>query len=97
MRYDTVLKELFQQAPQRLLELMAGDTAREMLTVEYPSVRLRKPDLVVRLAGGGVFHLELQSGPQDDMLWRMLEYYVLIYRQFGQTPAQRVLYVGEEA
>jgi predicted transposase YdaD len=95
MRYDTTLKTLFQAPPQQLLRLLVGGQAREMLTVEYPTVRMRRPDLVVRLTDDRLYHLELQSDHDAEMPWRMLEYYGLLYRQYRQQPVQHVLYVGE--
>jgi predicted transposase YdaD len=94
-RYDTTLKTLFQAPPQQLLRLLVGGQAREMLTVEYPTVRMRRPDLVVRLTDGRLYHLELQSDNDAAMPWRMLEYYGLLYQRYGQQPLQHVLYVGE--
>ena len=95
MRYDTTLKALFQAPPQELLRLLVGGQAREMLTVEYPSVRLRRPDLVVRLTDGRLYHLELQSTNDPTMPWRMLDYYSLLRQHHGQAPQQQILYVGE--
>jgi len=95
MRYDTTLKALFQAPPQELLRLLVGGQAREMLTVEYPSVRLRRPDLVVRLTDGRLYHLELQSTNDPTMPWRMVDYYSLLRQHHGQAPRQQVLYVGE--
>ena len=40
MRYVTI-KELFQSLPQRLLMLLVGLEATELLTVEFPSVKKR--------------------------------------------------------
>jgi len=94
-RYDTTLKTLFQAPPQQLLRLLVGGQAREILTVEYPTVRMRRPDLVVRLTDGRLYHLELQSDNDAAMPWRMLEYYGLLYQRYGQQPLQHVLYVGE--
>ena len=96
MKYDATLKELFQSPPQRLLELLSGGQAQDLLTVEYPSVQMRRPDLLVRLTDGRLYHLELQSSNDTDMAWRMLEYLVSIYRQFDQVPLQQVLYVGDK-
>jgi len=95
MRYDTTLKTLFQAPPQQLLRLLVGGQAQEMLTIEYPTVRMRRPDLVVRLTDGRMYHLELQSENDAAMPWRMLEYYGLLYQRYGQQPLQHVLYVGE--
>lgn len=94
MRYDTTLKTLFQAPPQQLLHMLVGSQASSLLTVEYPSVRMRRPDLVVRLTDGRLHHLELQSDNEAPMPWRMLEYYSLLYQTYGQPPVQHVLYVG---
>ncbi|MBF0426397.1 MAG: hypothetical protein HQL66_11335 [Magnetococcales bacterium] len=97
MKYDATLKSIFQTLPQRLLLLLVGQEATALLPVEFPSVKRRLPDLVVRLRDGSIFHLELQSGHDPDMAWRMLEYLLLIR---GQYPAaritQQVLYVGAD-
>jgi len=95
MRYDTTLKTLFQAPPQQLLHLLVGGQAQTMLTVEYPMVRMRRPDLVVRLTDGRLYHLELQSDNDTTMPWRMLEYYGLLYQHYQQQALQQVLYVGE--
>ena len=94
MQYDATLKELFQNAPQRLIELLTGSTASEVLTPEFSTVQVRRPDLVLRLANGALCHLELQTSNDREMPWRMLEYYVLLARQYGQPPLQQVLYAG---
>ena len=95
MQYDATLKDLFHHAPQRLVELLTGSRASEILTPEFSSVRVRRPDLVTRLANGRLHHLELQA-TDDDMPWRMLEYYVLCVQEYGEPPLQQVLYVGRE-
>ena len=95
MRYDTTIKEICQTLPQRLIELLAGQEATELLTVEFPSVKKRLPDLVVRLKSEDIFHVELQSDSDDVMDWRMLEYYALIRQTYKkETIIQCVLYVG---
>jgi len=63
--------------------------------VEYPDVRMRVADFVVRLEDGRIVHIELQSGPDPDMPWRMLEYYHAIRRTYKQAPVQFVIYVGK--
>ncbi|MBF0124279.1 MAG: hypothetical protein HQL60_02945 [Magnetococcales bacterium] len=60
MRYDTTLKDLFKQPPQRLLQLLAGQQAVEVLTgIEFPSTQKRVPDLVFKMLDRSIFHLEL--------------------------------------
>lgn len=94
MRYDLTLKELFHNQPRRLLKLLTGCGGGRPLTVEYPEVRQRRPDLVLELDDGRLYHLEIQSGPDPEMPWRMLEYYSLIRRSHNCTPLQQILYVG---
>ena len=95
MKYDVTLKSLFHELPHTLVKLLTGSTVKQILTVEYPSVKKRLPDFVVRLDNGEIYHLELQSDIDDSMPWRMLEYYWLIHDLYGQAPIQQVLYVGE--
>ncbi|MBF0625817.1 MAG: hypothetical protein HQL82_13540, partial [Magnetococcales bacterium] len=95
MKYDITLKSLLQSLPQRLLMLLTGQEASELLPVEFPSVKSRLPDLVARLLNGAIFHLELQSTNHANMLGRMLEYYTLFRAQYPKAPIiQLVLYVG---
>lgn len=95
MQFDTTLKELFQTLPYRLLEQLCGSQVVELLTVEQPSVKARRPDLVARLASGRILHLELQGEDEVGMPWRMLEYYAPLRRTYDQPPWQIVLYLGE--
>jgi predicted transposase YdaD len=95
MHYDVPLKELFHQAPQQLLRLLTGCEAVELLNIEYPAVKSRRADLVARLSNGSIYHLELQSKNDHKMLWRMLEYYSLLYQHYATPPLQQVIYVGQ--
>ena len=97
MRYDVTLKDLFQQVPQQLIQTLVGCPIREVLTVEYPAVKTRRPDLVARLANDRLYHLEFQTNNDPTIAWRMLEYGMLIDQTYQQTLLiQQVLYVGQE-
>ncbi|MBF0426511.1 MAG: DUF4351 domain-containing protein [Magnetococcales bacterium] len=97
MKYDATLKDIFQTLPQRLLLLLTGQEASDLLPVEFSSVKRRQPDLVVRLRDESIFHLEFQSGRDPDMAWRMLEYFLLIRGLYPSARiVQQVLYVGAE-
>src|SRR6266705_6787133 len=93
MRFDTILKTLFQSSGLLLLELTDAPI-REWINVEIPKAQMNKLDLVAWLADGRLYHLELQSGNDPDMAWRMLEYYFLLWRRYGVPPVQQVIYVG---
>ena len=95
-QYDITVKELLQAAPPKLLQLLMGKQPVEILTVEFPKVRMRRPDFVARTESGDIEQLEVQSDNDDDMEWRMLDYYPLLRKLFGRPPIQRVLYIGQK-
>jgi hypothetical protein len=94
MKYDVTLKTLFQTLPEKLLWLLTGATDAKLETVELPSVKMRRPDLVYRLPDGSIHQFELQSDNDADMDYRMLEYYPHLCRLFGCPPKQWVIYLG---
>ncbi len=95
-QYDITVKELLQAALPKLLELILGAKPAEILTVEFPKIRLRRPDFVVRTERDDIEQIEVQSDNDGDMEWRMLEYYPLLRKLFGRPPLQRVLYIGQK-
>ncbi|MBF0181822.1 MAG: hypothetical protein HQM03_17535 [Magnetococcales bacterium] len=96
-QYDTTFKDLFEQPPQRLLQILIGRQAVDVLPVEFASTQKRFPDLVFLLEDDSIFHLDLQSKPEE-MEWRMLMYYSLIRQRYpGKVLVQKVLYVGQAA
>ncbi|MBF0133758.1 MAG: hypothetical protein HQL75_14380, partial [Magnetococcales bacterium] len=93
-QYDTTLKDLFAQPPQRLLQILIGRKAVELLTVEFASTQKRLPDLLFLLKDDSIFHLELQSS-SEGMDWRMLMYYSVIRQRYpSRVLVQKVLYIG---
>lgn len=96
MHYDTTLKELLRTPPTKLITLLTGAPPAELLTVEFPAVKMRKTDLVFRQPDDEVHHFELQSENDAAMDYRRLEYYPLLCLEFGRPPQQTVLYVGQE-
>ncbi|MBN8722975.1 MAG: DUF4351 domain-containing protein [Acidobacteria bacterium] len=68
----------------------------EQLNIEFAEVATRRADLVMRLSNGRIYHLELQSIDDEEMVLRMLEYYWLIFKQYRQIPLQQVIYVGNK-
>src|SRR6266511_2113707 len=94
MRFDTILKTLFQSSSLLLLELLTHAPVREWINVEIPKAQMNKVDLVAWLADGRLYHLELQSENDPSMASRMLEYYFLLWKRYGVPPVQQVIYVG---
>jgi predicted transposase YdaD len=76
---------------------LTGGSVERWLDIELPKVQNPRMDLLGELSGGGLLHLELQSGNDPEMPERMAEYAIGTYRRFKQFPRQVVLYVGERA
>jgi hypothetical protein len=94
--YDAAVKDLVWAGAPALLGMLAGAPVACFLSAEFSSVRQRRPDMVARLADGGLFHLEFQAGDDARMDWRMLEYYAPISEQHGgASVSQMVLHLGE--
>jgi hypothetical protein len=95
--YDRVLKDLFQRDhPTIWNRLTGGESVEEILPVEFQEVQQRRADLVVRLSGGGILHLEFQSENDKDMAYRMGMYALMIGQRYRCGLQQVVLYVGLE-
>ena len=80
-KYDIAMKSfmLSQDSELRhLLELPAGDA----FPAELPGYDGRATDTIV--LGAQIHHVEFQTKDVDEMPWRMLEYYWLLYRNFSQ-------------
>jgi hypothetical protein len=98
MQYDAALKELLRAPATSLFNMLVGSAPVEWLNVELPSVQMRIPDLVARLADGRIHHLELQSSNDPEMAWRMLNYYQALRLKIPSDHIihQQVLYVGPQ-
>lgn len=96
MHFDIALKELFQSVGTSLTERLAGGVPVEWLNVELTETRAQRVDYVCRLDDGNIFHMEFQSQNDSSLAWRMLEYYVALFRKYDSSPRQVVLYMGNE-
>ncbi|OUD12559.1 hypothetical protein [Thioflexithrix psekupsensis] len=94
MKYDVTFKELFPDV-NVLFKLLAGSEVVRIESAEFSSIKQRRADLLAYLADGTLLHLELQSGNDEEMLWRELEYCGLIGKAYKMIPTQIVLYIGK--
>lgn len=79
-----------------LARKLCGGRIVEQLPTEMPQVWNRQADLLVRNEAGEVHHVEFQASNDPDFGFRMLEYWVLLRRQYGQAVIQSVFYIGWE-
>jgi predicted transposase YdaD len=93
--YDVALKLLLKESAKVAMQELAGCTVEKWLDVELPKVQNPRADLLGETSGGGLVHLELQSGNDAAMPLRMAEYCLGVYRLFDRFPRQVLVYVGE--
>lgn len=97
MKYDVIVKDLFQKdRPTLLDEITEGVAIREFLNVELPVVLERRADLVMLLADGRIKHVEFQSFNDRDMAYREAIYGLMIGQVYRRPVDQTVVYIGAE-
>ena len=97
IRYDAVLKDLFQRDHSILLDRFTrGIPIIEALNIEFTAVEERRSDLLFRLSDGSILHIEFQSVNDPRMVFRMGRYICLIGERYRCRVRQIVLYTGLE-
>ncbi|NYZ18022.1 hypothetical protein HL658_36260 [Azospirillum sp. RWY-5-1] len=97
-RFDEPLKRLTWHSSVLLGQLGIQAAVVERLNGDFAEVEGRRADLVARLRGDALLHVEFQSTREADMAWRMVNYRRLIRQQIDATSPlyQVVLFVGDE-
>ncbi|HXM41074.1 MAG TPA: DUF4351 domain-containing protein [Bryobacteraceae bacterium] len=96
--YDVALKLLLKGSATIAVRELTGTVVVKWLDVELPKVQRvqnLRLDLLGQTVEGELVHIELQSGNDSAMPFRMIEYGLEVLRLFGQFPRQILLYVGE--
>jgi hypothetical protein len=96
--YDVALKLLLKGSATLTVRALTGTEVVKWLDVELPKVQKvqnLRLDLLGLTIDGELVHIELQSGNDPAMPFRMMEYCLGVQRQVGQFPRQILLYVGE--
>lgn len=91
MKLDITLRSLAGTGSPALIRQIAGAGAVADLPTEFPNVRDRRVDTLVRLEDGRILHLEWQSVPDAAMPRRMLWYWLLITEAHPGVPLEQVV------
>ncbi|MGH9437123.1 MAG: hypothetical protein ACRD22_04315 [Terriglobia bacterium] len=91
-QFDVVLKILLRDSIARV----AGKPVARWIETELPRVQKRSIDMLGETADGELIHIEIQSGHDEEMRFRMLQYLGLIARMHRRIPRQVLLYAGRE-
>ena len=91
-QFDVVLKVLLRDSIARV----AGKPVARWLETELPRVQKRSIDMLGETADGELIHIEIQSGHDEEMPFRMLQYLGLIAKMHRRIPRQVLVYAGRE-
>lgn len=100
--YDKIFKENMDASFQTIIEHTMGlhvVNSVEM-TGDIQHTRERKPDVLRKVTDQHdytyILHMELQSRNEKDMIYRMVEYRVMLQRKYRVPVKQYVLYTGRD-
>lgn len=95
LRYDAVLKDLFQRDhPTLLRRLSGGMQVKQTLNVELAIVEERRADLLFELEDDSLFLLDLQSTNDRNMAYRIGVYTLVGAQKYKRKIRAVVLYTG---
>ncbi|MGH2495458.1 MAG: hypothetical protein ACRDIV_12210 [Ktedonobacteraceae bacterium] len=92
--YDNLLKSLLEgQEKQMLPYFVPGVEYLETLNVEVVRTPLRmdRVYLVKHKGRKKIAHLEFESGPNNDMAARLLDYHAYLYRKYKKLPVKSII------
>lgn len=87
--YDNLLKSLLEGQEKQMLPFFVPDVEYlETLNVEVIRTPLRvdRVYLVRQKGRKKIVHLEFESGPNNDMAARLLDYHTYLYRKYKKRP-----------
>jgi len=97
LKKDTISKEIIksivQDISKHILKINIEDL--EFIETEQQRVESRRADVVAKVNGEFILHLEIQNQNDKDMSYRMLRYWLDIKRTTSLPVKQYVIYIGE--
>ena len=99
-QYDKILRENIEAALPGLIRNLLGIHAvhTEELPDDIQHTKERKPDVLKKVTDKNgetfVLHIEFQVKDEQEMVFRMAEYYIMLLRQYQLRVRQYVIYIG---
>ena len=99
-QYDKILRENIEAALPGLIRNLLGIHAvhTEELPDDIQHTKERKPDVLKKVTDKNgetfVLHIEFQVKDEQEMVFRMAEYYIMLLRRYQLRVRQYVIYVG---
>ncbi len=101
-QYDKILKENIEAALPGLIRNLLGIHAvhTEELPDDIQHTKERKPDVLKKVTDKNgetfVLHIEFQVKDELEMVYRMAEYYIMLFRRYQLRVQQYVIYIGAD-
>ena len=99
-QYDKIFRENLEAALPGLIKNLLGIHAvhTEELPDDIQHTKERKPDVLKKVTDKNgetfVLHIEFQVKDEQEMVFRMAEYYIMLLRQYQLRVRQYVIYIG---
>jgi len=99
-QYDKILRENLEAALPGLIRNLLGIHAihTEELPDDIQHTKERKPDVLKKVTAKNgetfVLHVEFQVKDELEMVFRMAEYYIMLFRKYQLRVRQYVIYIG---
>jgi len=100
-QYDKVIREIMEDVLSDLLKDMFGleIVHMEELPDDIQHTKERKPDVLKKITDknnrSSVLHVEWQVSNENEMVFRMADYYIMLLRRYRLPIQQYVIYMGE--
>lgn len=100
-QYDKILRENLEAALPGLIKNLLDIHAvySEELPDDIQHTKERKPDVLKKVTDKSgdtfVLHIEFQVKDEPEMVFRMAEYYIMLWRRYKLHVQQYVIYVGD--
>ena len=101
-RYDKILKENMESVlPVIIKEVLKFDIVKSQeISDGLQYTKERKPDVLKKITDRDnntfILHLEWQSQNDNNMVYRMAEYAVMLYRKYRLPVEQYVVFMGDD-
>src|ERR1700760_2593681 len=100
-QYDKIFRENLEAALPGLIKKLLGIHAvhTEEIPDDIQHTKERKPDVLKKIADGNgktfILHIEWQVADESDIIYRMAEYYIMLFRCYRMPVQQYVIYLGK--
>lgn len=93
MAYDNVCKYLAERFPEQFAQWLMGEPVPLSVLdpTELSSEPIRADSLIFLQSSNQILHLEFQTQPKPELPFRMVDYFVRLYRRYPQVSIRQII------